>query len=98
MHAFMAHHQGMTIVALANALPEGVMRKRFHAEPMIQAAELLLQERTPRDVMTCASARRGDARPRREVATSRPPAVRRVHIVRTARRPRRICCRTAATR
>jgi cyclic beta-1,2-glucan synthetase len=50
VRAYMAHHQGMTIVALANALLDGVMRTRFHAEPMIQATELLLQERTPRDV------------------------------------------------
>ena len=46
----MAHHQGMTIVALANTLLDGLMRKRFHAEPRIQATELLLQERTPREV------------------------------------------------
>ena len=50
VRAYMAHHQGMTIVALANALLDGVMRTRFHAEPIIQATELLLQERTPRDV------------------------------------------------
>jgi len=50
VHAFMAHHQGMTIVAIANALLDGLMRTRFHAEPIIQATELLLQERTPRDV------------------------------------------------
>jgi len=48
--AFMAHHQGMTIVAIADTLLDGVMRSRFHAEPSIQATELLLQERTPRDV------------------------------------------------
>ncbi len=48
---FMAHHQGMTIVALANALLDGRMRNRFHREPMIQASELLLQERMPRDVI-----------------------------------------------
>jgi cyclic beta-1,2-glucan synthetase len=48
--AYMAHHQGMTVLAIANALLDGVMRTRFHAEPMIQATELLLQERTPRDV------------------------------------------------
>jgi cyclic beta-1,2-glucan synthetase len=48
--AFMAHHQGMTVVAIANALFDGVMRERFHAEPIVQATELLLQERTPRDV------------------------------------------------
>ena len=50
VRAFMAHHQGMTIVAIANALFDGVMRERFHAEPIIQASELLLQERVPRDV------------------------------------------------
>jgi cyclic beta-1,2-glucan synthetase len=48
--AFMAHHQGMTIVAIANALFDGAMRARFHAEPAIKATELLLQERTPRDI------------------------------------------------
>ena len=46
----MAHHQGMTIVAIANALLGGEMRARFHREPMIQASELLLQERMPRNV------------------------------------------------
>jgi len=50
VRCFMAHHQGMTIVASANALHGGEMRARFHREPMIQAAELLLQERVPRDV------------------------------------------------
>lgn len=50
VRAFMAHHQGMTIVAIANALLDGIMRARFHAEPAIKAAELLLQERTPRDI------------------------------------------------
>jgi hypothetical protein len=46
----MAHHQGMTIVAIANVLQDGRMRDRFHREPIIRASELLLQERTPRDV------------------------------------------------
>ena len=50
VHAFMAHHQGMTIVAIADAVLDGVMRVRFHAEPIIRATELLLQERMPRDV------------------------------------------------
>lgn len=47
---FMAHHQGMSIVAIANTLHDGQMRARFHREPMIQACELLLQERMPRNV------------------------------------------------
>ena len=50
VRAFMAHHQGMTVVAIANALLDGRMRARFHAEPIVQATDLLLQERTPRDV------------------------------------------------
>ena len=50
VRAFMAHHQGMTIVAIADALYDGLMRQRFHAEPLVQATELLLQERMPRDV------------------------------------------------
>jgi cyclic beta-1,2-glucan synthetase len=50
VRAFMSHHQGMTIVAIADALLEGATRARFHTEPMIRAAELLLQERMPREV------------------------------------------------
>ncbi len=50
VRAYMAHHQGMTIVALANVLGDGRMRARFHAEPHMRATELLLQERTPREV------------------------------------------------
>jgi cyclic beta-1,2-glucan glucanotransferase len=47
IHSFMAHHQGMSLVALDNVLHEDVMRRRFHADPLIQATELLLQERIP---------------------------------------------------
>src|SRR3989454_6690330 len=46
----MAHHQGMSIVAIDNVLNDGAMRTRFHDSPKVRAAELLLQERTPRDV------------------------------------------------
>ena len=50
IRAYMAHHQAMIIVAIANALHDGRMRERFHSEPIVQATELLLQERMPRDV------------------------------------------------
>jgi cyclic beta-1,2-glucan synthetase len=50
VRTYMAHHQGMVIVALANVVHDGAMRARFHAAPIVQATELLLQERTPRDV------------------------------------------------
>ncbi len=50
VRAYMAHHQAMTIIGIANVLQDGRMRARFHAEPIVRAAELLLQERMPRDV------------------------------------------------
>jgi len=50
VRSFMAHHQAMTVTAIANMVQGGRLRDRFHAEPMIQAADLLLQERVPRDV------------------------------------------------
>ncbi len=50
VRAYMAHHQGMTIVSLGNVVHNGLTRRRFHSHPTIQAAELLLQERTPRAV------------------------------------------------
>ena len=50
VRAYMAHHQGMTLVAIANTLCGGAMRSRFHASPIAQATELLLQERPPRDI------------------------------------------------
>jgi cyclic beta-1,2-glucan synthetase len=48
VRAFMAHHQGMTLVSLANVLRGDPMVRRFHADPRVQATELLLQERVPR--------------------------------------------------
>ena len=44
---YMAHHQGMSLVSLDNALNLSPMQRRFHSDPRIQAAELLLQERIP---------------------------------------------------
>ena len=49
VRSYMAHHQGMSLVALTNALCHDLMPRRFHAEPMVRAAELLLQERIPPD-------------------------------------------------
>ena len=74
--AYMAHHQGMTIVALANVLLEAPMRRRFRAEPIVQATELLLQERTP---VTVAVARTPseDARAHLQVLDEVPAVLRR---------------------
>jgi len=48
VRCFMTHHQGMSLVALANCLLGAPMPRRFHAEPIVRATELLLQERLPR--------------------------------------------------
>jgi len=76
VRAYMAHHQGMTVLALANALQDGAMRSRFHAEPMIQATELLLQERPPRDVAV-ARPRVDEVRSAANVREFVPPVLRR---------------------
>jgi cyclic beta-1,2-glucan synthetase len=76
IRAFMAHHQGMSLVAIANALKDGAMRTRFHAEPIVQATELLLQERTPRDVLV-ARPRAEEVSAAAEVRELVPPVVRR---------------------
>lgn len=47
---FMAHHQGMSLIALDNVLQNDVMQKRFHSDPTVQATALLLQERMPLSV------------------------------------------------
>jgi cyclic beta-1,2-glucan synthetase len=45
---YMAHHQGMILLALANHLHNPPMVERFHANPRIQSVELLLQEQIPK--------------------------------------------------
>lgn len=47
---YMAHHQGMSIVALANVLLDGVARRWGMADAHIQAVGSLLHERVPREV------------------------------------------------
>ncbi len=44
---YMAHHQGMSLAALDNALNDDAIRRRFFREPALAAIELLLQERIP---------------------------------------------------
>jgi hypothetical protein len=47
IRAFMAHHQGMSLLALTNVLCENAIQKLFHSHPAVLATELLLQERMP---------------------------------------------------
>ncbi len=47
---FMAHHQGMSIVAVANVLLDRAPRRWGSADPRIEAVSSLLHERAPREV------------------------------------------------
>ena len=49
---YMAHHQGMTIVALANVLMGGVAQRWGMSHSRIEAVLPLLQERAPRELST----------------------------------------------
>lgn len=47
VRSYMAHHQGMILLALVNYLHDNPMVERFHANAQIQSVELLLQEQVP---------------------------------------------------
>jgi cyclic beta-1,2-glucan synthetase len=49
VQSYMAHHQGMILLAACNFLLDDVMVKRFHADEHIQSVELLLQEKIPQN-------------------------------------------------
>ncbi|VVE82563.1 GH36-type glycosyl hydrolase domain-containing protein [Pandoraea sputorum] len=50
VRTYMAHHQGMSLVALSNVFFGDVMRQRFHRQAVVRAAELLLHEANPREI------------------------------------------------
>jgi cyclic beta-1,2-glucan synthetase len=67
VRAYFAHHQGMSLVALANVACHDLFVTRFHADPRIQATELLLQERVPREAIL--------SEPRPAEADTAPPSL-----------------------
>ena len=64
VQSFMAHHQGMSLLALTSLLLDQPMQRRFEADPSLQSAMLLLQERVPKAaapyLQTAQSPVRGD--------------------------------------
>jgi len=44
VQSYFAHHQGMSLISLANCLNDFSMVRRFHSDPRIRAGELMLQE------------------------------------------------------
>ncbi|HEX5338864.1 MAG TPA: glucoamylase family protein [Gallionella sp.] len=53
--SFMAHHQGISLLAMANLLRNYPMQRRFMACPLLKAADLLLQERVPKTIASVFS-------------------------------------------
>ncbi|PQQ67206.1 GH36-type glycosyl hydrolase domain-containing protein [Acetivibrio saccincola] len=49
--SYMAHHQGMSLLALNNCLNDNIMQERFHSDPVVEAAKLLLQEKVPTNIV-----------------------------------------------
>jgi len=49
VRSYMAHHQGMILLALVNYLHDNIMVRRFHADPIVRSAEFFLQEKVPYD-------------------------------------------------
>jgi cyclic beta-1,2-glucan synthetase len=45
VRCWMAHHQGMSLLSIANFLHDDVVQRWFHSHPRVQATELLLQEK-----------------------------------------------------
>ena len=51
VRCWLAHHQGMSLMAVANVLCNSAIQRRFHAEPVVAATERLLHEKAPRTVV-----------------------------------------------
>jgi cyclic beta-1,2-glucan synthetase len=51
VHSWMAHHQGMALLAVCNLLFDSPIQRYFHDEPQVLATERLLHERLPSTVI-----------------------------------------------
>jgi cellobiose phosphorylase len=83
VNAYMAHHIGMSFVALANALADHLWQRRFHSEPLARAVELVLHERIPRRLVM-QEAQGSDADGGRVPVETEKPAVRQIDTPDTA--------------
>ena len=47
----MAHHQGLILVSINNLINNEIMQKRFSNNPEIEAIDILLQEKMPKNII-----------------------------------------------
>ena len=52
VRSFMTHHQGMALLAMAHVLLDRPIQRRFTSDPLVRTADLLLQERIPKQTVT----------------------------------------------
>lgn len=76
---YMVHHLGMSLLALTNYFTDNIMQKRFHADPAVKSAEILLQERLPQKVRI-SKEEREVFRPRQRQYQEEPEVVRKYGV------------------
>lgn len=81
VRSFMAHHQGMSLLAFEHVLLDKPMQRRFMSAPLVKATELLLQERVPKRGATL------HPHVAEVTATAKPPATDAAGIMRVFTNP-----------
>jgi cyclic beta-1,2-glucan synthetase len=66
---WMAHHQGMGILAILNLLDDDAVQRWFHANPQFKASELLLHEKPVREATLKAEQKKAAPKKRRKDTT-----------------------------
>jgi hypothetical protein len=61
VRCWMAHHQGMSLLSIANFLHDGVVQRWFHSDPRVQATELLLHEKPVAHIRATGASYRASA-------------------------------------
>ncbi len=91
IRSWMVHHQGMTLLACLHVLAGAPMRRRFLADPRLQAHRLLLQERpaAPSGHEPAAQSEASEARPATEptlrILSEAHPTLPEVHLLSNGR-------------
>lgn len=83
VESYMAHHVGMSIIACANSVYDGIFRRRFMSDPQMACASELLEEKIPTDANIFNDIDAGDIPEKR---TKAPYGLKSEHI--DAKRPR----------
>ncbi len=90
IQSWMVHHQGMSLLACLHVLADAPMRRRFLADPRLQAHRLLLQERPAPTAPVSpappeASEVREQAEPGLRVLTDPHPVLPEIHLLSNGR-------------